>query len=58
MNGILVILLIACFLWGTANKIALKTLGLYFQKKGYPNPTDEELKKCGLEVLKNKPKKA
>ena len=53
MNWILVVLLIACFLWGTVNKFAIKTFGLYFKKKGYPNPTDDELKECSREVLQS-----
>ena len=39
--------------WAVANRLATKTLGHYLRKKGYPMPTDEELKECSREVLEN-----
>ena len=51
MNSVLVASLAVSLLWGTANKFALKSFGLYYRKKGYPQPTDEELKACSREVL-------
>ena len=39
--------------YAAVNRLAMKTLGHYFKKMGYPMPTDDELKECSREVLKN-----
>lgn len=48
---ILVVALISALLREKAYKIALKTLADYYRKKGYPMPTDEELRESSHKTI-------
>ena len=52
MKAALIIACVVTFLWGMAHKAALKGLGIFYKKKGYTQPTDEELRECSLEAIK------
>ena len=44
MELILVVALIICFARCQAYKYSIKTMRIYFEKKGYTPPTDDELR--------------
>ena len=52
MIGILITALVFSVGYAVAYRIALKAVGIYYRKKGYTYPTDEELKECSREALK------
>lgn len=52
MEVVLLFALIVSIIRSQAYKVSLKALGIYFQKKGYIQPSDRELRECSQIAIK------
>ena len=52
MEIVLAIALSASIARTLAYKTSLRAMGIYFQKKGYTQPTDSELEECSLIAIR------